>query len=201
MIEFKHVSVNRSGLPVLTDFSMHVPKGGMALIFGGSGSGKSTICDLILGRLSAQAGEVRINDSQNREKIGAISPSLELLDDRTVRENIRLPLEIAGVNSKRQEIIVEALLDRFALHSVANERPSTLSGSTRQKTAIARAVVSEPFILIADEPTLHLDQAASKEIADILLKEQARGMTMVVLTSSREFRDSFPNASQIALEG
>ena len=199
MIELKNVTVTRSGLPVLSDFSMHAARGSMTVIFGASGSGKSTICDLILGKLDAQSGEVRASQSYEVSKVGAISPSLELLDDRTIRENIALPLEIAGVDVKRTKNAVDSVLDRFALQSVADERPTAISGSTRQKAAIARAVVPEPFILLGDEPTLHLDHTASKEIADILLKEQSRGMTVIVLTSNPQFKDCFPNATHVSL--
>jgi ABC-type ATPase involved in cell division len=199
MIELKNVTVTRSGTPVLSEFSMHAVRGSMTVIFGGSGSGKSTICDLILGKLDAQAGEVLVNDTDRREKIGAITPSLELLSDRSVRENVALPLEIAGASSTRRANAVGSVLDRFGLQSVADERPAALSGSMRQKAAIARAVVSEPYVLVADEPTLHLDLAASMEIADLLSKEQVRGMTVIVLTGDEVFKNQFSNATHIAL--
>jgi cell division transport system ATP-binding protein len=202
MIEFKNVSVERSGMPVLTDLSFHALRGSMTVIFGASGSGKSTICDLLLGKMDAQSGTVHVSGekpSSATSKVGLIASGLSLLSDRSIEENIALPLEISGIQSKRKAAIVSAILQRFGLESVRNNFPSAVSGSVRQKSAIARAVASEPFVLVADEPTLHLDTHASKEIAEALLKEQVRGMTVLVLTSDSTFKEQFPNATHITL--
>jgi cell division transport system ATP-binding protein len=200
MIEFKNVSISRAGKEILRDFEARLLKGSLTVIYGGSGSGKTTLCDLMLGKLQPQTGEITINSEKpSRSFVGAISPDLELLDDRSLAENVALPLEIAGRVHSRLEQTVTAALERVGIEQDSNKVPSAVSGSVRQKAAVARAVVSEPYVLIADEPTLHLDLAASKEIAELLMKEQLRGMTVVVITSDAAFRDSFPNATHIAL--
>lgn len=192
----------RSGVAVLRDFNLFVPKGSLTVIFGGSASGKSTICDLIAGQIVPEAGQVLIDgksDSVSQEQIGIISPVLSILDDRTLYDNIRLPLELNGVSKQRSTVAMTAVLQRFGLEEIQNELPQNVSGSVCQRVAIARAVVSEPFVLIADEPTLHLDANASREIADALMKERVRGMTVLVLTGNSEFRDLFTNAIQVTL--
>jgi len=202
MIEFKNGSVTRSNVPVLTDVTLSLPKGSMTVIFGGGASGKSTIAGLISGNLEPASGTVELNGASAKKTqtlVGVISPSLALLDDRSIYDNIALPLELAGHGKKRVAESVTSVIHRFGLADVQQQFPSSVSSGLKQKAAIARAVVSEPFILVADEPTLHLDRSSANDVAESLSREQLRGMTVVVLTSNAEFRDLFLGATHVML--
>ena len=163
---------------VLKDFSLTVQEGGFEALMGPSGSGKSTFLHLAAGLLSADAGEilvggrdvVKMGDTEatkfRRRHVGVVFQSFNLLNEKTVRDNIVLPLRLDGakVDESRLASLVSALGIEGALH----KKPEELSGGEQQRVAIARALLAEPDVVLADEPTGNLDAKASRAICALL---------------------------------
>ncbi len=162
---------------VLKDFSLTVERGSFEALMGPSGSGKSTFLHVAAGLLSADVGSVVIgghdvvamSDSAatkfRRQHIGVIFQAFNLLTEKTVRENIVMPLLLDG---KKDAPRLDALLETLGLTSVAEKKPEALSGGEQQRVAIARALVAEPDIILADEPTGNLDAQNAKTICETL---------------------------------
>ena len=163
---------------VLKDFSLTIPEGGFEALMGPSGSGKSTFLHLAAGLLSADAGEilvggrdvVKMGDAEatkfRRRHVGVVFQSFNLLNERTVRDNIVLPLRLDG--AKADEARLASLVSALGIEGVLNKRPEQLSGGEQQRVAIARALLAEPDVVLADEPTGNLDAKASKAICALL---------------------------------
>ena len=176
MIQFTNVSKRYpGGHDALSDVSFHMEKGAMAFLTGHSGAGKSTLLKLIAlidrttrGQLFLDGENVtRISNRRIpyiRRKIGFIFQEHHLLFDRTVFDNVALPLVIAGYPHKEIGKRVRAALDKLGLLNKERVYPITLSGGEAQRVGIARAVVNKPMLLLADEPTGNLDPELSRDI-------------------------------------
>ena len=212
MISFSHVNVRRpnSEESILSDFNLTVEKGELAILFGGSGSGKTTVFQLLTRERTPDSGEIVVGDTNiallrgralaaYRRSIGYVSQDFPILDDRTVEENIRLPLEINGIRKARSRDRLSFSSERFNLKTIARLFPKSLSASERQRVAIARAVVSEPMVLLADEPTAHLDASGLEQIVALLRNENMRGMTVLLGTSDERVVSGLPQARIISL--
>ena len=163
---------------VLKDFSLTIQEGGFEALMGPSGSGKSTFLHLAAGLLSADAGEilvggrdvVKMGDAEatkfRRRHVGVVFQSFNLLNERTVRDNIVLPLRLDG--AKADEARLASLVSALGIEGVLNKRPEELSGGEQQRVAIARALLAAPDVVLADEPTGNLDAKASKAICALL---------------------------------
>jgi len=179
---------------VLRRISMDVEKGGFITIMGPSGAGKSTLL-AILGMLDGDwRGEyflvneavhaMRPKDriSLNREYIGFVFQQYHLLDDLTVYENLEIPLSYRNVKRKDREAIVGDALDRFQIVGKKDLYPNQLSGGQQQMVAVARAVIAEPKVILADEPTGSLHTSQGKMIMDLLKKLNDEGTTIIQVT-------------------
>jgi len=179
---------------VLRRISMDVEKGGFITIMGPSGAGKSTLL-AILGMLDGDwRGEyflvneavhaMRPKDriSLNREYIGFVFQQYHLLDDLTVYENLEIPLSYRNVKRKDREAIVGDALDRFQIVGKKDLYPTQLSGGQQQMVAVARAVIAEPKVILADEPTGSLHTSQGKMIMDLLKKLNDEGTTIIQVT-------------------
>jgi len=179
MIQFDNVSKRYpGGFEALSNVSFHLEPGTMAFLTGHSGAGKSTLLKLIAVIENATSGQVYV-DGQNvarigrrgipflRRKIGFIFQDHHLLFDRTVFDNVALPLIIAGYRHQEIGRRVRAALDKVGLLSKERLYPITLSGGEQQRVGIARAVVNKPLLLLADEPTGNLDPGLSREVMDL----------------------------------
>jgi len=179
---------------VLRRISMDVEKGGFITIMGPSGAGKSTLL-AILGMLDGDwRGEyflvneavhaMRPKDriSLNREYIGFVFQQYHLLDDLTVYENLEIPLSYRNVKRKDREAIVADALDRFQIVGKKDLYPNQLSGGQQQMVAVARAVIAEPKVILADEPTGSLHTSQGKMIMDLLKKLNDEGTTIIQVT-------------------
>jgi putative ABC transport system ATP-binding protein len=164
----------------LRDVSLTVTRGERVAVMGPSGSGKSTLLNLICGLDEPTAGRVtvdgveiaRLGDDERtrlrREKIGMIFQTFNLLPTLTAAENVALPLRLQGLARREAAARARAMLERVGLKERATHRPDELSGGERQRIAIARALIFQPPILLADEPTGNLDSKTGEEILSLL---------------------------------
>ncbi|GAA0502972.1 ABC transporter ATP-binding protein [Microbacterium aurantiacum] len=197
LIELRDVTRSFPGVPevqALKAVNLTVEAGDYVSIVGPSGSGKSTMLNL-LGLLDRPTvGEYRIDgvvtgvlDDDQRARvraqwIGFVFQAFHLMPRRTVLENVMMPMLYSGVPREEREGRARAVLDRVGLGHRMGFHPPTLSGGERQRVAVARAVVSTPRILLADEPTGNLDEATSAEVMELFDDLRADGLTLVVIT-------------------
>jgi len=192
MIRFDNVSKRYpGGFEALTNISLDLEDGAMAFLTGHSGAGKSTLLKLIAMIERATRGQVFVDD-QNvsrisrrripflRRRIGFIFQNHHLLFDRTVFDNVALPLIIAGYRHQEIGRRARAALDKVGLLSKERLYPITLSGGEQQRVGIARAVVNKPLLLLADEPTGNLDPELSREIMDLFALFNQVGVTVLI---------------------
>ncbi|MEM8983253.1 MAG: ABC transporter ATP-binding protein [Pseudomonadota bacterium] len=183
---------------VLENVSLDVSRGESVALLGRSGTGKSTLLNLIAGLDNVDAGEIRIGDfriSDDREpmrtqfraaNIGFVYQNFNLLPTLSVRDNIHLMLDLAAYSSGDAQPLIDEALHCVGLQGVDTREPDTLSGGEQQRVAIARALVHRPGLILADEPTGNLDDGNANRIADLLFERvRAAGTTLVLATHSR----------------
>ena len=181
----------------LREVSLEVKEGEFVAIMGPSGCGKTTLLN-IMGLLDTPTeGTYMLNGKDvsqlperertniRRGTIGFVFQSFNLIDDLDVYENVELPLLYMGVPAKERKKRVTEMLDRMAMSHRRKHFPCQLSGGQQQRVAVARAVVSNPKIILADEPTGNLDSKNSKEVMDLLLQLNEQGTTIVMVTHSQ----------------
>lgn len=199
-IESIHKSYGRgdAAVRVLRDVSLRVETGELVSIMGSSGSGKSTLLN-ILGILDDyDQGAYFLDDKLIRnlserdaahyrnQLIGFVFQSFNLLGFKTAEENVALPLFYQGVSRRTRNRLAREYLERVGLGARAQHLPSELSGGERQRVAVARALITKPKLLLADEPTGALDTATSYQLMDLLREINAQGMTVVVVTHEHD---------------
>ena len=193
MINFINVSIKHSDSRGIHDISFNIEKGQFVYLMGPTGAGKSTIINSILRRTVPNSGQIIINNldisllnnaslAHYRRDIGMVFQDFKLMDDRTIFENIALPLQIIGSNYKIISEKVSKVLDKVGLSHKANAYPSELSGGEQQKACVARALIKNPKIIVADEPTGNLDPSSSDDIIDLLEAESKSGTTIIMAT-------------------
>ena len=198
MIELKNVTKEYSkGHAALNGVSVKIEKGEFVFIVGDSGSGKSTLIRLIMKELDPTEGTIIVNGQNlNRMKhrniakyrrgLGVVFQDFRLLNDRNVYENIAFALRVTETPSRVIKRKVPAALSLVGLAQKYKSNPKELSGGEQQRAAIARAIVNEPAILLADEPTGNLDPTNSWEIMSLLKEANDRGTTVLVVTHNQE---------------
>ncbi len=203
MIRFEQVSLEYTpGRFALSDISFTLPAGSFTFLTGHSGAGKSSLLKLLARLERPSEGEIFVGDivyselkarqePALRRQMGIVFQDNQLLYDRSVFDNVALPLIIGGYRFKDIEKRVGAALDRVALAHRASEDPIHLSGGEQQRVGIARAVVAHPKVLIADEPTGNLDADISAEIMRLLMQFSASGVTVLVATHDSGLLDNF----------
>lgn len=202
MIRFEEVSKHYDTHTALRKISFSVEKGEMVFITGPSGSGKSTLLKLIYMAERPDEGNIRVSDLDTntiresqipllRRNIGVVFQDFRLLGNRDVFENVALSLRIRGIEEKELKARVFDALKCVNLRHKTENYPDTLSGGEQQRIAIARAIVSDPIIILADEPTGNVDPDASAGIIRTLKDINARGSTILIATHNRElFRNT-----------
>ena len=196
MIKFENVTATYTENVGIFNLSFHIPKGELVFLMGPTGVGKSTVLKTIYRDISISDGNLYINgeDVGNirrrhvprfRRKIGMVFQDYRLVPDRTVFENIALPLQIEGVPKKEIKDKVNDIGEKVGLKKRINNYPDQLSGGEKQRVSIARALVKNPLVILADEPTGNLDPNVSDEILDLL--EIATDSGTAVLMSTHNF--------------
>ena len=177
--------------PALEDISLHVPKGEFVFLTGHSGAGKSTLLKLIVLTERCSRGSIRIGGqsldklqgraiARYRRNLGVVFQDHRLLTDRTVFDNVALPLVIAGMRHQEIGRRVRAALDHVGLLNKERSLPLMLSSGEQQRVGIARAVVHKPALLLADEPTGNLDPELSLEIMKLFARFNQVGVTVMI---------------------
>jgi len=204
--------MGESVIRAVDNVSVTVPTGEFLALLGSSGSGKSTLLNLIAGLDRPSSGSVMAHGQDlskmsslevaryRRQTVGMVFQSFNLLPRMTLEENVELPLRLAEVDRSERSTRVREALQRVGLEKRIGHRPSELSGGEQQRTAIARALVNRPKILLADEPTGNLDSATGESILSLLREiQQNLGMTIVMVTHERILAERF--ADRLAVMG
>lgn len=198
MIRFENVSkVYPNGVKALDDISIHIEKGEFVFIVGNSGSGKTTLIKLLMKELDASDGKIFIDNEdvthvkhkkipKIRRKMGVVFQDFRLLNKMTVYHNVSFALKITETSSRRIRRMVPMTLAMVGLSKKSDRYPHELSGGEQQRTALARAIINNPQILLCDEPTGNLDPKTTWEIMKLLTEINLRGTTVVVVTHNRE---------------
>jgi cell division transport system ATP-binding protein len=203
MIKFDKVSKKFGKITALEGVSFKVDPGELVFLTGPSGSGKTTLIKLILKEFRPTSGKIQVKDWDLskladkklftlRRKIGVVFQDFKLLFDRTVWENVALALEILGENNSVGQKVDNALA-RVGLLDRAELFPSQLAGGELQRTCLARALVADPEIIIADEPTGNLDITTAWQIIALLKEAHGLGKTVLISTHNFEVVNSFKN--------
>jgi cell division transport system ATP-binding protein len=198
VIKFNNVTkIYPPDLTVLEDISFEIKEGEFVSIVGKSGAGKTTLVNLILGLEVPTSGEVHFNNlnlinanpskiQEIRRRIGSIYQDYKLLPKKTVYENVAYIMQVEGKEDKEIETEVHKVLESIGLKEKIESFPDELSGGEKQRLAIARALVNNPDVIIADEPTGNLDPYNAYEVVSILQKINQAGKTVVLATHDRE---------------
>ncbi|GAA1805448.1 cell division ATP-binding protein FtsE [Nesterenkonia flava] len=202
MIRFEHVtrSYAPGGRPALDDVSIEFGRGDFVFLIGASGSGKSTLLRMILREGLPQRGKITVAGQnlglmlerrvpEYRRSIGMVFQDFRLLPDKTVFDNVAFAMRVIGASRGQIRKRVTQVLKRVGLDHLAKRYPHEISGGEQQRAAIARAIVNNPAILLADEPTGNLDPRASAEVMKILRWINAAGTTVIMATHDRAIVD------------
>jgi cell division transport system ATP-binding protein len=205
LIRFENVSKRYpSGREALSGISFELERGEFAFLTGPSGAGKSTLLRLIALIERPTRGTVLVNNQNTgrlprgkipafRQRLGVVFQDHKLLYDRTVYDNVALPLVIAGASRREIDKRVRAALDQVGLRGRESHPPITLSTGEQQRVGIARAVAPRPDVLIADEPTGNLDPDLSREIMELFTRFNEVGVTLLIATHDLELIDRLPH--------
>lgn len=203
MIEFKGVhKTYDNGTKALKDVNIHIDKGEFVFIVGASGSGKSTFLKLIMREELPNAGEVIANgfklNKLKRRKVpylrrtmGIVFQDFRLINNMTVFDNVAFAMRVIGASQREVRKRVPYILGLVGLQNKARSFPQELSGGEQQRVGLARALVNNPSMIIADEPTGNIDPEMSMEIVELLTEINRRGTTILMVTHEHELVHAF----------
>ena len=197
MIEFFHVSKSYNGRPALQDVGLKIEKGEFVFLTGSSGAGKTTLLRLIFCADTPDEGQILVNNRNVlhlkksavpllRRTMGFVFQDFRLLPKKTVFENVALALKVSGVPEGVLRVKTTETLGAVGLGRKLHALPLTLSAGEQQRVCLARAIVNDPQILLADEPTGNLDAELSGEILELMKAVNARGTTVLLATHNRD---------------
>ena len=194
MLSLEHIAMEYlPGQEILKDVSMELKRGSFHFITGASGTGKSTLLSLLSLQYRATKGRIRMFGEdithlpreempRLRRRVGIVLQDYRLLDHLTIAENVALPLKVAGESQQLIDDKVKELLEWVGLPEYHNARPATLSGGQKQRAAIARAVITKPDLLLADEPTGNLDSELALRFMYLFEALNQSGTTVLLAT-------------------
>jgi cell division transport system ATP-binding protein len=203
LVRFEQVSFSYGpSAPVLRDVSFHLPPGSFHFVLGASGAGKSSLLQLMYlrqqptrGRISLFGRDVaplsRDDKALMRRRIGVVFQDFRLLDHLSARDNVALPLRVAGRYTSGLDAHVRELLAWVGLGDYLDARPPTLSGGQQQRVAIARAVIARPSLLLADEPTGNVDDRIALRLLYLFEELNKMGTTVVIATHNENLIERF----------
>jgi putative ABC transport system ATP-binding protein len=200
----RHFRMGEATIAAVDGITLEVAAGAFVALLGSSGSGKSSLLNLLAGLDRPTAGAVVV-DGRNlaemsseelsryrRDQVGMIFQAFNLIPTMTVLENVELPMRFAEMPRGGRRELARAALERVGLGARVTHRPSQLSGGEQQRAAIARALVNHPSLLLADEPTGNLDSRTGSEILDLLHDSNERlGMTVVMVTHEQALAERY----------
>ncbi len=204
IIILSNLSVFQKNKLVLTNVNLEISKGEFIYMIGKTGSGKSSLMQIIYADLPVETGEATVcgyelknirrkNLPYLRRKLGIVFQDFQLLDDRSVRKNLEFVLKATGWSDKKEiGDRILSVLDEVELIDKLNVMPHQLSGGEQQRIAIARALLNEPEVVLADEPTGNLDPETSNGIMKILFKISEQGKTVIMATHNYNLIHKFP---------
>jgi len=200
----RHYKMGRSIIPAVDGVSIAADRGEFIALLGASGSGKSTLLNLIAGLDRPDSGAIVVEGQDlatmtpydlaqyRRHTVGMVFQSFNLVPTMTAYENVELPMRFAEVRRKERRSRVEEALSKVGLQDRANHRPSEMSGGEQQRIALARALVNQPKILLADEPTGNLDSKTGTEIMGLITElNRSLDMTVIMVTHERALADRY----------
>jgi len=211
MLSMQHVSYNFSSHWALKDVSFAVDSGDFVLITGASGAGKTTLMRLLHGDLPLQRGQACIagfdlrkltprNLPHLRRSVSVVFQDFKILPNRTVAENVALPLEVNRMKPALIRKRVAAVLRGLNLKNKGDLRCKELSGGEQQRVAVARSIVVNPKVLLADEPTGNLDDDLSRRLLEVFKQFNLHGTTILLATHNRQFQEHLPRAKFLKLK-
>lgn len=200
MLFLKNVTKRFGDIAAVNDVSFEVGRGEFVFLTGPSGAGKTTILRLILRELKPDSGELKIDDiditslhssdiPRLRQKIGTVFQDYKLLPERTTRENVEVALAVSGVDSGQWKARVDQVLGLVGLSARSELFPAQLSGGELQRVSLARALVVNPILILADEPTGNLDWDTADSMMELFDKISKEGKTILMATHNREIID------------
>jgi cell division transport system ATP-binding protein len=205
IIDFKSVNVHQGKSVILKDVNFTINKGEFVYLIGKTGSGKSSLMKLLYGELDLKDGSIhaagydikslkRKDVPFLRRKLGIIFQDFKLLQDRSVYDNLEFVLRATG-HTEKEDIaaIIKTVLEMVGLENKAQQWPHELSGGEQQRIVIARALLNNPELILADEPTGHLDPQTSEEIMNLLQEINKSGTTILFATHDFILYEKFPH--------
>ncbi|MDO8548530.1 MAG: ATP-binding cassette domain-containing protein [Ignavibacteria bacterium] len=197
MLSFNNVEFGYPNQPVFTDLNFDLNDNEFCFLIGRSGSGKSTILQLVYMNIFPQSGNVQVGEYNSktikprqlpflRRKLGIVFQDFKLLRDRTISDNLAFILEVTSTPRIEIKKRVVNALSEVGLSHRKNSKPDELSGGEKQRIAIARAIINDPVLLLADEPTGNLDPETSYEIVELFRKINSKGTAILFATHNYE---------------
>ena len=210
----RHYRMGETVIRAVDGISFEVRAGQFVALLGSSGSGKSSLLNLIAGLDRPNSGSVVVQDRDlarlTREElakyrlhvVGMVFQSFNLIPSMTLLENVELPLRFAEVEREKRDALASQALERVGLKARLHHRPSELSGGEQQRAALARALINQPKLLLADEPTGNLDSHTGTEIMNLLREfNQELGMTVVMVTHERALAEQYAERMVFLADG
>ena len=204
VIYLKNVTINQSGVNILSDINLSINKGEFIYLIGKTGVGKSSLLKILYGDVLVETGEANILDinlvklNENkvpflRRKLGIVFQDFKLLPNKTIKQNLEFVLKATEwKDSSKISKRISEVLKKVKLEDVINKYPNELSGGEQQRIAISRALLNEPEIIIADEPTGNLDPATSLEIMNLIKEINNNGTTILIATHDYDIISKLP---------
>ena len=212
MIKINNLSKHYGKIKALDGVNLNINKGEFICLSGESGAGKSTLIKMLIRQEWPTSGQILVADRNifhfrpneipyYRRKVGVVFQDYKLLPHRTVYENIAFALEVCGLESSHIQLLVPKVLRLVNLTNRFHNYPFELSGGEQQRVSIARALIHNPPILIADEPTGNLDPENTKEILDLLRRINQQGTTVILATHDQSILGGHPGRVMVLKEG